>query len=34
MEQRLKSQSANKNASYTPVAKLVWYNTGVQGEFA
>jgi Zn-dependent metalloprotease len=30
MEQRLKSYSSNKNASYTPVAKLVWYNAGVQ----
>lgn len=28
MEQRLKNQLNDKNASYKPVAKLVWYNTG------
>jgi Zn-dependent metalloprotease len=28
MEQRIKKALANKNASYAPVGKLVWYNAG------
>lgn len=30
MEQRLKDLSADKKASYAPVAKMVWYNAGTE----